>query len=334
MLNKIKNYFRELKINRDFVQYEELCRKELIRLADVRFLPQEREIELELKRLGDKVKFAAQNKYDSEISKARAEKGLCQLLIDQTQVKFIYFSRNYSDELNEQYEKINLEISNKKALFEKRSDLKAQLPIEYENKKNAYADLEYYKGQVSNWYAKSNSSWLLGNKGKKIPQHSFFGQSFGDLDSYKSKRDSAYSDLNHAKWKIESIKNELEEIKDGFKSIATNIENIYAEINQVKIARNKMYELKAEGFRKTDLKLQLDTAYLNMGKLEIAINKVNSEKNLFERNLKLEFGFSELEHSLSNIAFEKNKFLRAFDFEESRIKRKKIHRESWLKKHT
>jgi hypothetical protein len=34
--------------------------------------------------------------------------------------------------------------------------------------------------------------WLLVYGGKKIQNHSMFGQSFGDLDFYKSDRDKAY----------------------------------------------------------------------------------------------------------------------------------------------
>jgi hypothetical protein len=49
------------------------------------------------------------------------------------------------------------------------------------------------KNNIKSWHNKSERTpWLLGYGGKRIQNHSMFGQSFGDLDFYKSDRDKAY----------------------------------------------------------------------------------------------------------------------------------------------
>jgi hypothetical protein len=49
------------------------------------------------------------------------------------------------------------------------------------------------KNNIKPWHNKSERTpWSLGNGGKIISNHSMFGQSFGDLDFYKSDRYKPY----------------------------------------------------------------------------------------------------------------------------------------------
>jgi hypothetical protein len=47
--------------------------------------------------------------------------------------------------------------------------------------------------------------WLFGNRGKKLPDHTLFGQSFGDLDGYTADRERACAEIGSCKAAIAEI---------------------------------------------------------------------------------------------------------------------------------
>ena len=94
---------------------------------------------------------------------------------------------------------------------------------------------------------------MFGNAENKIPKHSLFGQSYGDLDSYKYGRDSAYEDVQAAQSKIRDIKKDQLKIHHALSDIKREIKETFAEINLVKDARSKMFELKKSGYKRKEL---------------------------------------------------------------------------------
>jgi predicted nucleic acid-binding Zn-ribbon protein len=76
------------------------------------------------------------------------------------------------------------------------------------------------KADVNAWHRKSERSGLLfGNSGKKIPQHSLFGQSYGDLDAAKARRNEAGDDIG-------TLKNEKERLNAEFNRLDVKIQDI------------------------------------------------------------------------------------------------------------
>lgn len=48
------------------------------------------------------------------------------------------------------------------------------------------------------WYARAEGNWL-GNGGRELPRHSFFGQDLADRDFHKSERDNAAQAIDRYK---------------------------------------------------------------------------------------------------------------------------------------
>ncbi len=145
-------------------------------------------------------------------------------------------------------------IEKKRSLSNQVQDMKSSISSAYSEKKEAYDSLNYYSGQIDSWYAKSERTpWLFGNGGKKIPKHSFFGQSHGDLSSYKSSRNSAYYDAQSAKSKISQLKNRRQSYYDEINRISNEIGYLINKINHAKSDRNHWYELKKQGYTQKKL---------------------------------------------------------------------------------
>lgn len=78
---------------------------------------------------------------------------------------------------------------------------------------DAYRRLKSAKSDINTWHRISrSSSKFFGNAGKTLPKHSFWGQSFGDLDAAKARRDMASGDVRNLKNERVSLSNEFEQL--------------------------------------------------------------------------------------------------------------------------
>ncbi|MTW22733.1 hypothetical protein [Allochromatium palmeri] len=202
--------------------------------------------------------------------------------------------------------------------------LKEALSKAFEDKKEAYDELNHCKEAIDSWYEKSDRTpWLFGNAGKELPKHSLFGQSFGDLESYKSDRDDAYND-------IQDVKNRIANLKQEQHDLFREIEEIKNQIDQVKSDRSNMYNLKKQ-YNKKDLKDQLDNLQFSIDELSSQVREILKNKEDYIYQEKIKCDFSKLEENINEIKKEKIQYIKSFDFEENKQKRKKMHREIWLK---
>lgn len=169
------------------------------------------------------------------------------------------FTRNYSQELQELHDQKDALLSQKKDIFISKNALEIEI-LDASNRKDlAYASLNHYKSCIDSWYAKSDSNWfgIFGNGGKKLPNHSFFGQSIGDLESYKYDRDCAYSDVQSCRNEIECLIAKKQQLAERVGELKNAVEEIFNKLNNVKSDRTHMYELKKEGHSKSQLQKEI-----------------------------------------------------------------------------
>ena len=219
-----------------------------------------------------------------------------------------------------------------KLKFDDLSEIKGSLSEAFDEKSSAYSELNHYKDRIDSWYARSDRTpWLFGNAGKRLPKHSLFGQSFGDLESYKYHRDSAYKDVQAARSKIGDLREDQHELHRVIGHVKEEIGDLFEKINQVKKDRSKMYELKKIGHQRKELQKKLDELRNIISSLTGEIENVLQSKHEFINQEKHRRGVVELEAKIRKIEAEKEQFLKSFDSEESRQNRKRAHREIWLK---
>lgn len=204
MFDHIKNFFREIRIDMDFSSYERQQRDEHEKQAKRRFSVEQ--LNIEKSKLLKNIESEANSKFNASIYEKEDKNRLYEKEAKEKEFLLSFFLRNYKEELDELYAKKDYQLSKKKSLYNDLSQIKESLSEAFNEKNTAFTELNDCKDSIDSWHAKSQRTpWLFGNAGKKIPKHSFFGQSHGDLDSYKYHRDSAYEDVQAAKNKIRDL---------------------------------------------------------------------------------------------------------------------------------
>lgn len=330
MFERIKNYFRDIRISLDFPQYERQCRREHEQQAQRRFST--KELDDEKKKLLARIESQASAKYDALINEKVVGIKCHQAIANDTDYLLSYFIRNYKQELDDLYAEKDVLFQRKGGLYEKNNEIRELLSDAFDEKDKAYSDLNYHKERIDSWYAKSDRTpWLFGNAGRELPKHSLFGQSFGDLDSYKSHRDSAYDDVKEAKSKIDDLKQDQHALNAEIGQVKKEIDELLSKINQAKKDRSKMYELKKTGHNRRDLQSKFDGLYLEIDKLTSEICGMKADKNEYIALEKHRYGVMDLETKIKEIEQKRSQFLDSFELEEYQQKRKRFHREAWLK---
>tara|TARA_B100000749_G_C18364977_1_gene439192 strand:- start:56 stop:1063 length:1008 start_codon:yes stop_codon:yes gene_type:complete len=330
MFDRIKSFFRELRIDLDFPRYERQERDEHERHAQRRFSTEQ--LNLEKGKLLKEIESEAGSKFNASMHEKENNKKQQEEAAREIEYLLSFFLRNYKEELNDLYAEKEVLFSKKKGLYDDLSVIKSSLSAAFDEKNSAYSELKDYKDRIASWYAKSDRTpWLFGNAGKKLPKHSLFGQSFGDLDSYKYHRDSAYEDVQDAKRKIGDLKKEQHELHRAIGQVKEGIGDLFSKINNVKKDRSKMYELKKSGHQKKELQKKLDELRNIISSIAGEIDNIFKSKNEFISQEKHRRGVVELDAKIRKIEAAKDQFLKSFDYEESKQNRKRRHRDIWLK---
>jgi chromosome segregation ATPase len=330
MFDRIKRFVREVRIDLDFPRYERQQRDEHEQQAQKRFSTEQ--LNIEKAKLIQKIESEASSKFNASILEKENNKKRAEEETKETEYLLSFFLRHYKEELNELYAEKDELLSKKKALFDNLSEIKESLSEAFDDKNKAYSELNHYKDRIDSWHAKSDRTPLLfGNAGKKLPKHSLFGQSFGDLDSYKYHRDSAYEDVRAAKSQIGDLKQDQHELYGAIEDVKEEIGEVFAQINQVKTDRSKMYELKKSGYQRNELQEKLNELHVTTSALAAEIQKIIESRKEFINQQKHRYGVVDLEAKIRKIEEQKEQFMNSFDLEKNKQERKRLHREIWLK---
>ena len=330
MFDRIKSFFREVRVDLDFPSYERQQRDEHERDAQRRFSTEQ--LNNEKVKLLKTIESESGSKFNALMHEKENNKKQHEEAARETEYLLSFFLRHYKEELNDLYAEKEVLFSKKKGLYDDLSEIKFSLSEAFDEKSSAYSELNDYKDRIDSWYAKSERTpWLFGNAGKELPKHSLFGQSLGDLDSYKYHRDSAYEDVQDAKRKIGNLKKEQHQLHRSIGQVKEAIEALFSQINQAKKDRAKMHELKKSGHQRKELQSKLDELRNIISSLADEIEGVLQSKKEFINQEKHRRGVVELEAKIRKIEAEKVQFLKSFDYEESKQNRRRAHREIWLK---
>jgi hypothetical protein len=330
VFGRVKNWVRDVRIGWDFLGYENECRLEHERKADRRFSTLE--LDKELEELLKKIQADADKLFGKVIAEISAREQQIQSSVYSKETMLALFLRNYKEELDILHkEKASLildQVQSKKII----SEIYNELADAKKLKDEAYVNLNYYKDAVESWYAKSERTpWLGGNKGKKLPNHAIFGQSHGDLDSYKYHRDKAYEDTQDCLNNIKSIKEKIHIHKNNLADINGKIERIFQKIRAVQEVRNRMFELKKEGYSKVKLQSEISELRQVLNQEQQELSKQIANRIYYITASKHQRGFMALENIIKTVQKNKDDFISEFSLPENQIKRKNQHRILWLK---
>ena len=229
MFDRMKRFFREVRVDLDYPRYDRQQRDDHEQKAQIRFSTEQ--LNTEKAKLLRKIESEANSKFNASINEKENKKKQHDEAAKETEYFLSFFLRHYKEELNDLYADKEGLLSKKKVLYEDLSKIKESLSKAIYDKNKAYSELNHYKGRIDSWYAKSDRTpWLFGNAGKKMAKHSLFGQSFGDLDSYKYHRDSAFEKVRAAKSQIDNLKKVQDEIHRGIGSSKREIGDVFEQI--------------------------------------------------------------------------------------------------------
>ena len=203
-------------------------------------------------------------------------------------------------------------------LYVKMDELRDRKTTIMAEKSEAHDDMNQARSDIDSWHAHSSGTFF-GNGGKALPNHSLFGQSFGDLDGYKSDREAAYDE-------IERCGNEIGVVK-------TRMDQLGNEIAGIKADRQRMFDLRKQGRRSSDLKRIASFIAMRIGQLEDERRQMDAERAIFLEAARQRTGVVVLESTLTTIIAKRNEFIGSFDQTSAITDRKLIHRSTWLRDH-
>ena len=330
MFKKIATFFQDARIDWDFKSYERECLLDHKRNADRRFSTQN--LDNQLADLLKKIEDDADKQFGKVIFEISAREQQLQSNVYSAETMLALFSRNYNNETDNLKEEIAALYTEKTECKNRINELFSELSDAVDSKNAAYAKVNEYAGDVDSWHSKSKrSSSFGGNRGKKIPNHSFFGQSHGDRYSDEYGRDSAYEVAQECKAEIRNISGYIDINKNNLANINNNIGQLKTQIKAAIVDRNRMFELKKAGYSKPKLQRELSELRRVLNQEQNELGKQIRKRTDFITACKYQRGVVELENTIITVLSQKNDFLREFFLPENKIERKRQHRIKWLK---
>ncbi len=320
---------QDIRIDADFPRFEQERRAAHEAVANLRFdtTQLEREID-DIVRTAEADGSAA---YGDYIRWLGTSIYALQSRIKEHRTQLELLSRDYRQELDALYaEKASLlsvkqELSGQmKALKKERADAQAELS-------EAYDDLDEAKSSIGSWYGKSERTpWLLGNGGKKLPNHSLFGQSFGDLDGYKSERTRACDDIGSCKSVIDDIVEKQKANRALRDENKASLNRVFESIGAVKASRQRMFDLKDQGVRRHRVEADLAELLRREVVLQKDFNHQRSAMAALIEQQAARLGIEERKRAVSALREQRAQYLITFDAPEQRAARQQAHRDWWL----
>lgn len=332
MFDGIKKFFWEVRIKADFPQYESSRLQAHTTEAARRF--DTAQLEREVAIIKEKTCHAANEKFGVNINTLYGEIAVLENEIWRTRGNLAIFERDYKSELNDLHTRKDALLEEKDRLIEEMKSLQEERSGTQESLQDAYDRLESAKDAIDRWYSKSDRTpWLLGNGGKKLPKHSMFGQSFGDLDEYKRDRGAAVSDIENCKEEIVEIKSRQRRNKEHRDENKAAVTKIFEQINATKAARQLMYELKRQGMKYFAIKKELSAYLSSQADLQNRHHALETKRNEFAEQMKYRLGINEREVNIAEIRARKARFMEDFHSLSNQELRRADHRKQWMSEH-
>lgn len=329
MFKAIKTFIQNARVSIDYPRYESERRKEHLAQAELRFDPSE--LTRQAAQIRSQANIAGEQKFAGDLNPLRRQLSATETELQKNQQLLSIFERDYKAELDDLYAQKNRLLVEKNALIEESKSIRTERTEAHDELNDAYEDLEDAKKDVGRWYSKSERNPIFfGNGGKKLPKHSIFGQSHGDLSAAKSRRGQAVGDIGSGKRRLASIKSRQadnrHEIEKNFADVGGIIENI----TTVKADRQRMYDLKAEGVDPTVLRSAIQSCQSSLAELKRQVLVLEDKQRELVAETQGRLGLGEREAEILALQKSKAKFIGDFDSELSQATRREEHRRQWM----
>jgi chromosome segregation ATPase len=302
MLKWLTNLIDDARIAFAYLGYERECKKQWVADAERTFSTTHVEHEIKA-RMSEPLHHVART-FNQPISDLEARRANVRRVISEAKEKLAILERDYKSELDAAYTTLN--------------EIRAELDDCQKNLSEAHDSLKTAKTNLDSWYSRAEGNWF-GNGGKKLPKHAFFGQDLSDRDHYKSQRANAARDVGRYKSERNHIAHRMNEAR--------------ARVNQIKDARQAMFNLKKEGFDKRILSSAINTGNNDLRTIGEEIAQLEKSRDQFIHNSKLTQGVYDLEKEIERLRRDLDARIKAFDSESVQMERKANHRADWLEAH-
>lgn len=222
-------------------------------------------------------------------------------VVSDAKAKLAVLTHDYKAELDRAYVTLN--------------ETREKLDLCNQSLSSSYDDLKNAKRDLDSWYSKAEGNWF-GNGGKKLPDHAFFGQDLSDRDRYKSRRDSAAQEISRYKAERSRLGERFNEARSA--------------VQQIKDARQKMFDLKKAGFDKRLVNAVIDRGHGEARSIDKRVAQLTKSRSAYLEQAKDELGVNKLEAEIRRLEQACQTQIRAFDSESATAVRKAKHREDWL----
>lgn len=332
MFDSIKSFIRETQIKLDYPRFDSEETKAHLAEAERRF--DTGHLQREVTQIRVQASLAGDQRFGYEISPIRKKLAALEMDLQQNLEQLAIFERNYKSELDDLYAQKELLFQAKEDLLAESKRLRDERSQAHRELGEAYEGLEEAKNDVERWYAKSDRTpWLFGNRGKKLPTHSMFGQSFGDLEAAKSRRGDAVDEISDCKRRITSIKGSQSANSVQLDLNRNEIGKVFENIAEVKAARQRMFDLKKDGVQPGVLRRIIRELQSSMTGLEEEILNLEKRRSALVEETEIRMGVMEIESAIADLVARKRQFLDAFHSEQSKAARQDRHRRQWMETH-
>ena len=298
ILRKIDN----IRIAVSYIGYETKCRRDWLLNAQRLFSTEQLEREID-RRMVEPQQYAFQT-YSIPINVIEEDRSRIANTVNDAKSKLAILNCDYAADLS--------------VLYERKDCLYAERKICSDNLSSAYDDLESAKASLASWYSRAEGNWL-GNGGKKLPKHAFFGQDISDRDCYKSRRDSAAYSVGCYKSERSSVDRQINETK--------------ADIASIKASRQIMIDLKKAGFDKRIVNSTIENGTRQLNALSNKLSALNSERQKYLDQVRITTGINKLDAEITSLKTQYAQRMKEFDNESQKLDRKTRHRQQWLTEH-
>jgi len=239
-------------------------------------------------------------------SMAEAERGFRKADAERVRAeeRLVLLGRNFNEEpMTEMVSESRLERE-RKELFAQQAD--------------AAARLQDARGQIDRWHNRSKRSDPFGNAGRPLPNHSPFGQSFGDLNSLKAERDEAADENQAAKRLLDENQKRLDACR--------------AEIKRIRLERGQQDDLYRTGHSVQNTREQIEHLIGRCRELATSQLTLKQRRDAYLARINDLAPAQSLKQAIAAREGQRKAFVESFDTEPARAVRLLRHRAAYFAK--
>lgn len=298
MIRKVTSWLLESRIRWNYSSYERRCREEHQAEADSRYPVGI--LASRIKRLkGDAVR-KGDVAFGDQLSAAKCKRASLSLHLTNVRRQLDLIRRDFDSDLRQ----VKATLDSKHA---------AKIAIRREMQENQRGK-NHAAREINNWHA-STKDWM-GNRYRDIPQSSFFGRSWSELDQRKD---------DYEEWAEESIA-----ISEKLVDANDEILKLEDHRNELFRGQNEKRELLRRGVTATTLKRAVELALSDIAFIDQNLRATEVRRAEVIRSTQIELGIAEVKARYDEMTSERQTFLARFDEEDPQTLRRAAHRESWM----